>query len=67
MNKTSTLKKVLKRIEKYRLLVAISLLLAVGTVLLTLYLPILTGEAVDGIIAKGMVNYTGIFRIAKMI
>ena len=66
MNKTSTLKKVLKRIEKYRLLVAISLLLAVGTVLLTLYLPILTGEAVDGIIAKGMVNYTGLFRIAKM-
>ena len=66
MNKTSTLKKVLKRIEKYRLLVALSLLLAVGTVLLTLYLPILTGEAVDGIIAKGRVNYTGVFRIAKM-
>ena len=66
MNKTSTLKKVLKRIEKYRLLVALSLLLAVGTVILTLYLPILTGEAVDGIIAKGRVNYTGVFRIAKM-
>ena len=66
MNKTSTLKKVLKRIEKYRLLVVLSLLLAVGTVLFTLYLPILTGEAVDGIIAKGRVNYTGLFRIAKM-
>ena len=66
MNKTSTLKKVLKRIEKYRLLVALSLLLAVGTVILTLYLPILTGEAVDGIIAKGRVNYTGLFRIAKI-
>ena len=66
MNKTSTLKKVLKRIEKYRLLVALSLLLAIGTVILTLYLPILTGEAVDGIIAKGRVNYTGIFRIAKL-
>ena len=66
MNKTSTLKKVLKRIKKYRLLVLLSLLLAVGTVLFTLYLPILTGEAVDGIIAKGMVNYTGLFRIAKL-
>lgn len=66
MNKTSTLKKVLKRIEKYRMLVALSLLLTVGMVLLTLYLPILTGEAVDGIIAKGMVNYTGLFRIAKL-
>ena len=66
MNKTSTLKKVLKRIEKYRLLVALSLLLAAGMVVFTLYLPILTGEAVDGIIAKGMVNYTGLFRIAKL-
>ena len=66
MNKTSTLKKVLKRIEKYRLLVALSLLLAAGMVFFTLYLPILTGEAVDGIIAKGMVNYTGLFRIAKL-
>ena len=66
MNKTSTLKKALKRIEKYRLLVALSLLLAAGMVFFTLYLPILTGEAVDGIIAKGMVNYTGLFRIAKL-
>ena len=65
MNKTSTWKKVLKRIKKYRLLVALSLIFAAGTVLLTLYLPILTGEAVDGIIGQGMVNYTGLFRIAK--
>lgn len=66
MNKTSTLKKVLKRIEKYRLLVALSLLMAAGTVALTLYLPILTGKAVDGILGKGMVNYTGLFRILKI-
>ena len=65
MNKTSTLKKVLKRIEKYKVLVGVSLLLAAATVLLTLYLPILTGEAVDGIIGKGLVNYTGLFRILK--
>ena len=65
MNKTSTLKKVLKRIEKYRLQVGISLLLAVATVLCTLYLPILTGEAVDGIIGNGMVNFTGLFRVLK--
>lgn len=66
MNKTSTLKKVLKRIEKYRLLVALSLLMAAATVVLTLYLPILTGEAVDGILGKGMINYTGLFRILKI-
>lgn len=65
MNKKSTLKKVLKRIEKYRLLVLLSLAMAVVTVILTLYLPILTGEAVDGIIAKGLVNFTGLFKILK--
>ncbi len=65
MNKTSTLKKVLKRIEKYRILVVLSLLMAAATVLLTLYLPILSGRAVDGIVAKGMVNFTGLFRILK--
>ena len=65
MNKKSTLKKVLKRIEKYRLLVLLSLTMAVATVLLSLYLPILTGEAVDGIIAKGLVNFTGLLKILK--
>ena len=65
MNKKSTLKKVLKRIEKYRLLVVLSLLMAAATVILTLYLPILTGEAVDGIVAKGLVNFTGLFKILK--
>ena len=65
MNKTSTLKKVLKRIKKYYVLVLLSLLMAVATVILSLYLPILTGEAVDGIIAQGLVNFTGLFRILK--
>ena len=65
MNKKSTLKKVLKRIEKYRLLVLLSLLMAAATVVLTLYLPILTGNAVDGIIAKGLVNFTGLFKILQ--
>ena len=66
MNKKSTLKKVLNRIKKYRVLVCLSLLMAAATVVLTLYLPILTGDAVDGIIAKGLVNFTGLFRILKM-
>ncbi len=44
----------------------LSLALALASVILTLYLPILTGQAVDGIIAKGMVNFTGIFRILKL-
>lgn len=65
MNKTNTLRKILKRIKKYGFLVALSLILAAATVVLTLYLPILTGNAVDGIIGKGMVNYTGLFRILR--
>ena len=65
MSKTSTLKKVLNRIKKYRLLVILSLLMSAATVVFTLYLPILTGAAVDGILAKGMVNYTGLFKTLK--
>lgn len=57
MNKRVTLRKILKRIRKYSMLVLMSLLLAAAAVVLTLYLPILTGEAVDGIIAKGMVDF----------
>lgn len=57
------MRKVLQRIKKYRILVLLSLLMAVAVVILNLYLPILTGNAVDGIIAKGMVNFTGLFRI----
>ena len=66
MNKTSTLKKILRRIKKYYGLVILSLSMAAAVVVLTLYLPILTGEAVDGILGKGMVNFTGIFRIFKI-
>ena len=66
MNKKSTLKKVLKRIKKYGVLVALSLLMAAAAVVFTLYLPILTGDAVDAIVSKGLVNFTGLFRSLKM-
>lgn len=65
MNKSSTMRKVLQRIKKYQVLVLLSLVMAVAVVILNLYLPILTGNAVDGIIAKGMVNFTGLFRIFR--
>ena len=53
----STMKKVLRYLRHYRLLFALSLLLAVVVVGLTLYLPILTGDAIDLIIAPGQVNF----------
>lgn len=53
---TSTLKKVLKYIGRYKFLLPITLLFATVTVALTLYVPILIGDAIDLIIGKGNVN-----------
>ena len=62
-----TMKRVLKYIRKYTPALVLSLLLAGLTVLLTLYIPILTGNAVDLIIGKGQVDMAGIFAIMKKI
>ena len=55
-----TLGKVLKYLKHYRLLLAISLLLAVVVVGLTLYFPILTGDAIDLIVARDKVDFAGL-------
>lgn len=60
-----TLKKVLIYIRRYWLLVVLSLFFAAVTVITTLYLPILTGNAVDLMIGKGQVDFEGIRRIAQ--
>lgn len=52
----ATLAKVLRYIRRRLPLLLLSLLLAAGTVALTLYLPILFGSAIDAIIGKGMVD-----------
>ena len=53
----ATLRKVLRYLRHYRLLLAASLILSVGVVALTLYLPVLTGDAIDLIVAPGRVSY----------
>ncbi len=58
-----TLKKVLRYIKKYWLFVGLSILLAAATVAGTLYIPILTGKAVDLIIGPGQVDFAGIFQL----
>ena len=58
-----TLKKVLRYIRPYWVLVGISILLAAVTVAATLYIPILTGDAVDLIVGPGQVDFQGIFAI----
>ena len=60
---TDTLKKVLHYIGAYRFWMAFSILLAVVTVVLTLYIPILVGRAIDYIIGKGLVDFENILAI----
>jgi ATP-binding cassette subfamily B protein len=62
----STLLKVLGRIKKYWFYLIVSLLLTIITVASTLYLPILTGKAIDYIVEKGMVDFGGLFDILKV-
>ena len=61
----TTIGKVLRYIKKYWMYLGISIFLAAVTVALTLYIPILTGRAVDLIVAKGLVDFAGILTILK--
>lgn len=63
----TTLKTVLQYIRKYWLLVGLSLILAAVTVVLTLYIPILTGNAVDLLLGKDAVKFDGVFAILRKI
>ena len=58
-----TLKKVLGYIRPYWVLVGLSVLLAAATVAASLYIPILTGNAVDLIVGPGNVEFAGIVKI----
>ncbi len=62
----STIRKVLYRIKKYWFYLIVSLILTVITVVSTLYLPILTGEAIDRIVEKGLVDFDGLLGILKI-
>ena len=55
--KKGTLKKVLRYAGKYRILIAVSMILAIVTALLSLYVPILAGRAVDQLLGKGAVDF----------
>lgn len=60
-----TLKKVLQYLKHYRIFMFFSLLFAAVVVALTLYAPILVGEAIDLIIAKDSVDFSGIAAILE--
>ena len=56
-NQTVVMKKVLRRISPYGLQLVVSLLLATVQVAVTLYVPILVGNAIDCIIEAGRVDF----------
>ncbi len=60
-----TLAKVLHYIRRYWLYLGISTVLAAVSVALTLYLPILTGRAIDCILGKGAVDFGRIIEILR--
>jgi len=62
---TQTIIKILKYIRRYWGFLGISILLSAVTVVCSLYLPLLTGDALDLIIAKGAVDFAGITQILQ--
>lgn len=58
-----TLKKVLKYVKRHGFFMVLSILFAAITVALTLYTPILIGDAIDLIGGKGQVDFAGIAAI----
>ena len=62
-----TLKRVLDYIAAYKWAVCLSLLLALVTVAFTLYIPILTGKAVDETVSQGNVDFAALINIIKKI
>ena len=61
--KKGTLKKVLRYAGKYHFLIVVSMTLAVVTALLSLYVPILAGRAIDHVVGRGNVDFDKVVRI----
>ncbi len=62
-----TVKRVLRDLKHYRFALFLSLLFAAGNVAATLYIPILTGEAIDLIVAPAEVDWNGVVQKAVWI
>ena len=71
MDKTGSnkdiIKQVLNYIGKYKIFLVFSIIMAAISVILTLYIPILTGEAVDCIIGPNEVDFSAVFEILNSI
>lgn len=67
INSSDVMKKLLRRIARYRFLLVLSIVLAAATVILQLYVPMLFGDAIDEIAAPGRVNFAGMWVYLKKI
>lgn len=63
MKKSSVVKKVLRYSKPYLAYFIFALIFAIISVSLTLYIPVLIGQAIDNIIAQGNVNFQNILQI----
>ncbi len=61
--KKNTLRKVLRYASRYNVLIVLSMLLAVVTALLSLYVPILAGRAIDFIAGRDNVDFKAVFAV----
>ena len=66
MTNKDILRRILKLIKPHMFLIIISLVLAAANVFTTLYIPILTGRAIDCMVARGCVDLNGILEILKL-
>lgn len=62
----AVMKKVLRYVGRYRFFLICSIVCAAATVVLTLYIPILTGNAIDCIVEAGKVDLTAIASILRV-
>ena len=63
LKQKDTVKRILTYIKPYRFFMCMSILLAIISVALTLYAPILTGNAIDLMLGKGKVDFGALFSI----
>ena len=59
--------KLMRFIARYRIFLAVSIILAAASVVLQLYVPILFGDAIDQIVAEGRVNFGAMWYYLKQI
>ena len=63
MKNKSTVSKILSKIKPYTGYLILALISAIISVSLTLYIPVLVGQAIDNIVDKGNVNFENIIQI----